>query len=210
MSLVATDIYYSYPGRSKLLHGASLVVESGESVAIMAPSGTGKSTFLAILGGLVSPDSGDISFNGRDILTAPLEVAWIRQSMDLLYRRTLTENVALPLLARGRSRPEAVDIAHRELCALGLAHLMDERVCDVSGGEAQRAAVARAAVSSPAILLADEPTANLDAKNASVVAHSLTTRFESTCVVMATHDPVVAAKAQRSFVLVDGSLELSP
>lgn len=209
MHLSIADLRYSYRGRPDLLRSVSLAASSGESLALLGPSGSGKSTLLALVGGLLRPQAGTITTNPADARQRPA-TAWIRQSNDLLPHRSLIDNVALPLLARGDRRVLAEDRAREELFDLGLADLATCLVRHVSGGEAQRTAVARGAVAPPAILLADEPTANLDRSNAERVAVSLTTRFPESLVLIATHDPAVAAHCSRVLRISEGRLEACP
>ena len=178
----------------------------GESLAILGPSGSGKSTLLALVGGLLPVDSGEITVDGVALDPGSRAVAWIRQENALLPHRTLLDNVALPLLARGTDRVTAHVHALRELAALGLADHARTRARLVSGGEAQRAAVARAAVLAPGVVLADEPTASLDRPNALLVAECLTERFVRSIVLIATHDPRVAQRCSAVAELVDGCL----
>lgn len=172
----------------------------------MAPSGAGKTTLLEITGGLRSPDAGSVQFAGREIGSDAVRVAWVRQGTDLLRRRSVEDNVALPLLAAGQGRETALRAAREELAQVGLRECWSRQVKDISGGEAQRTAIARVAVAPPHILLADEPTASLDRDNAQLVARALARRFPNAIVLIATHDPAVARTAQRLLTLSDGHI----
>lgn len=206
MSLTLTDVSFTFPGRAELITSVSLTLQPGESAALMAPSGTGKTTLLEIAGGLRRPDSGSVQFSGQVVGSTGVRVAWVRQSTDLLRRRSVEDNVALPLLAAGQAREAALRAAREELAQVGLRECWSRQVKDISGGEAQRTAIARAAVAPPDILLADEPTASLDRDNARLVATALVRRFPSAVVLIATHDPAVAQTAQRVLTLSDGQI----
>lgn len=206
MSLTLTAVSFTFPGRDHLIASATLTLHPGESAAVMAPSGTGKTTLLEIAGGLRQPDSGSVRFDGHPVGSEQVRVAWVRQSTDLLRRRSVEDNVALPLLAAGTAREMALRAAREELTQVGLHNCWSRQVKDISGGEAQRTAIARAAVAPPDILLADEPTASLDRDNATLVATALVSQFPSAVVLIATHDPAVAHAAQRVLTLTDGQI----
>lgn len=206
MSLTLTEVSFAFPGRPGLIESVSLTLHPGESAALMAPSGAGKTTLLEITGGLRSPDAGSVQFAGRDIGSDAVRVAWVRQGTDLLRRRSVEDNVALPLLAAGQGRETALRAAREELAQVGLRECWSRQVKDISGGEAQRTAIARVAVAPPHILLADEPTASLDRDNAQLVARALASRFPNAVVLIATHDPAVARTAQRLLTLSDGHI----
>lgn len=209
MSLTVSSISFGYAAGAELISGLSLSVGAGESAVIMAPSGTGKSTLLSILGGLRAPTAGGVRIerDSEESGAPPRpEVAWVFQAMHLMPRRTVIDNVAVAALARGWARPHAEEVAQRELDRFGVAHLRDRRQSTLSGGESQRVALARASVADPHVVLADEPTANLDAGNARIVAEAFNGGFPRAAVVVATHDPVLTAAATQAYTLTDGRL----
>jgi putative ABC transport system ATP-binding protein len=196
------------------LRGVSLTVEPGDYVAIVGASGSGKSTLMHLLGGLDRPSGGTLLIGGRDVtgLTPP-EMARLRnetigfvfQSFHLLARTTAQDNVALPLVYRGTGRRERRAKAAAMLERVGLAHRIGHRPNQLSGGEQQRVAIARALVTDPAVLLADEPTGNLDSTTGrSVLALLESLNAEGVAVVLVTHDKDVAARAHRQIVMRDG------
>jgi len=197
------------------LGGVSLRVETGEFAAIMGSSGSGKSTLMAILGGLDRPTSGrylldgvDVSHLTRDELARVrnVKIGFVFQSFNLLARTTALENVELPLLySRGVSKRERHERAREALGRVALAERADHRPNQLSGGQQQRVAIARALVNRPSILLADEPTGNLDSK----VSAEIMTLFQALndsgiTIVFVTHEPDIAQWAKRKIVLRDG------
>lgn len=208
MSLTAKGLRFAYPGGAQIIDGLDLHVPPGASAAITAPSGTGKSTLLALLGGLRRPTDGTVMID-EDALHLRPTVAWVFQAMHLLGRRTAVENAALGALARGASRTEAFSAAEEELARFGVVHLAGRQQRTLSGGESQRVALARAAVADPLVVLADEPTANLDRHNADHVIDVLMTGFPRAALVVATHDAAVAAAVGVAYELVDGRLTVS-
>ena len=206
MPLSARDLTFGYTRGTPILRGLSLTVEAGESVSVMAPSGTGKSTLLALLGGLLQPWEGEVELTvGVDGATRSL-VAWVFQRPRLMMYRTALDNVTIAALAQGFNRSEAEARARTALDDFGVATLAGRRAREISGGEAQRVALARAAVGEPALVLADEPTANLDRTSADAVAATLLKGYRRSAVVMVTHDPRIAAAATRQLELVGGDL----
>ena len=202
------------------LRGVSLTVEPGDYVAIVGTSGSGKSTLMHLLGGLDRPTGGTLLIGGRDVstLSAP-EMARLRnetigfvfQSFHLLARTTAQDNVGLPLVYRGAGRRERRAQAVAMLERVGLAHRVDHRPSQMSGGEQQRVAIARALVTGPSVLLADEPTGNLDsATGASVLALLESLNADGVAIVLVTHDMEVAARARRQIVMRDGLIVRSP
>ena len=216
-AIVATDISRTYDldGVSvNALRGVSLTIEPTDYVAIVGTSGSGKSTLMHLLGGLDRPTGGTLMIGGRDVSgLTPGEMAKLRnetigfvfQSFHLLARTTARDNVALPLVYRGIGRRERRQRATEMLERVGLAHRVDHRPNQMSGGEQQRVAIARALVTDPSVLLADEPTGNLDsATGQSVLALLETLNAEGVAVVLVTHDREVAARADRQIVMKDG------
>lgn len=206
--------------RIEVLRGLSLSVEPGESVAIMGASGSGKSTLLHLLGGLDEADHGSITLGGREIgalkttASARLRqshISFVFQFHYLLSDLTAAENVAMPLLIQRVSRGEALHRAHILLGDVGLSDRAEHPVTHLSGGEQQRVAVARALVTRPQLILADEPTGNLDASISDEIARTLTnyTATHSHMAVIATHNPDLASRCDRISNLVDGRLHES-
>jgi putative ABC transport system ATP-binding protein len=199
------------------LRGVSLTVDRGDYLAIVGASGSGKSTLMHLLGALDRPTSGSLLIDGRDVSTlGPAEMARLRnetigfvfQSFHLLPRTTARDNVALPLVYRGTGRRERRERAAAMLERVGLAHRVDHRPNQMSGGEQQRVAIARALITSPSVLLADEPTGNLDSATGRQVLTLLESlNAEGVAVVLVTHDHDVASRARRQIVMKDGLIE---
>jgi len=216
-AIVATEVSRTYDldGVSvPALRGVSLTVAEGDYMAIVGASGSGKSTLMHLLGGLDRPTGGTLLIGGRDVATlSPPEMARLRnevigfvfQSFHLLARTTARDNVALPLVYRGIGRRERRARAAELLERVGLGHRIDHRPNQMSGGEQQRVAIARALVTGPSVLLADEPTGNLDtATGRSVLELLESLNAEGVAVVLVTHDNEVAARARRRIVMRDG------
>ena len=218
--LVARSVARSYGG-NPALRGMSLHVERGEILAITGPSGSGKSTLLLCLAGVLRPDAGEIRLVGRDgsgerVISAESEADRSRlrrtrfgvlfQFGQLVPELTAAENVALPLLLEGGRRRPALSVARDWLDRFDVAELAGVRPSEMSGGQAQRVAVARAMVTEPEVLFADEPTAALDTVSGDRVLAQLVrvTREARTSVVLVTHDTRVAAHGDREIVLRDG------
>jgi len=203
--------------RVEALRGVTLVVPQGDYVAIVGPSGSGKSTLMHLLGGLDRPSSGVLRIGGRDVAALrPDDLAEVRnrtvgfvfQSFHLLARTTALENVALPLVYRGVRGGERRRRAAAMLEQVGLGHRLGHRSNQLSGGEQQRVAIARALVTEPQVLLADEPTGNLDSRTgAEVLAllEQLNTE-RAVALVLVTHDAAVAARAWRQVHMRDGEI----
>jgi putative ABC transport system ATP-binding protein len=209
--------YASDEVRVAALRGISLTIASGDYVAIVGPSGSGKSTLMHLLGGLDRPTGGRLVIGGRDVtsLTAG-ELAGLRndtigfvfQAFHLLPRTSAVDNVALPLIYRGMGARQRRALATAMLGRVGLCHRLHHRPNQLSGGEQQRVAIARALVTDPAVLLADEPTGNLDSATGESVLGLLEelNRTSGVAVVLVTHDREVAARAHRQIVIRDGVL----
>jgi lipoprotein-releasing system ATP-binding protein len=203
--------------RIEVLRGASASFDGGETVALLGPSGAGKSTLLHITGLLEKPDSGAVVIGGVDCVTLTdaeqtrkrrLEVGFVYQFHHLLPEFSAQENVVLPQLIAGRSRAEAETRARELLDSLGLSDRREHRPAQLSGGEQQRVAIARAVANSPKVLLADEPTGNLDPPTAELVFEQLLklVRQEGVAAVVATHNLDLAARMDRVLRLADGLL----
>ena len=202
------------------LRGVTLTVGAGDYLAIIGPSGSGKSTLMHLLGGLDRPTSGRLLLGGRDVATlSAAELAQLRnevigfvfQSFHLLARTTARDNVALPLIYRGLRRAQRRRLAEEMLARVGLAHRFDHRPNQLSGGEQQRVAIARALVTEPSVLLADEPTGNLDSRSGEAVLELLEELNVERGVALAvvTHDASVAARARREITMRDGVIVAS-
>ncbi len=203
----------------RALDGVDLVIAEGELAAILGPSGSGKSTLMHILGFMDTPTSGRITFEGADVSAlSPDRRAWYRshrvgfvfQSFNLLPRLTVVENVALPLLYREDAGGEAARAARatEALERVGMGHRLGHRPTELSGGERQRVAIARALVGRPALILADEPTGNLDSRNVERVLDLLSElNREGVAVLLVTHDLAVADRAPRIIRMRDGRIQ---
>jgi len=209
-------IFYTDEVETHALAGIHLEISKGEYVAIAGPSGCGKSTLLSILGLLDSPTEGTYVLNDKSVenLSASerarirnREIGFVFQSFNLIGDLTVFENVELPLTYRGMKSSERKTRANDALEKVGMAHRAKHLPSQLSGGQQQRVAVARALVGSPAILLADEPTGNLDSKNGEAVMDLLRSLHrEGATICMVTHDPRYARHADRSIHLFDGQV----
>ena len=197
------------------LRGLSVEIKRGEHVAVMGPSGSGKSTFLHLAGALDRPTRGRVLIEGKDpskMSDAELSmlrnryIGFVFQAFNLIPRLTALQNVMLPLMVRGVNGLERVKRAKEALEKVGLAHRMDHKPTELSGGEQQRVAIARAIVTNPRIILADEPTGNLDSTSAAEVVELLSklNRELGITLVVVTHNPETAAPAQRIVRIRDG------
>ena len=198
-----------------MLTGVELAVWAGQSVALVAPSGAGKSTLLHIAGLLEHPDQGEVYIDGQATATLPdaertrirrNEIGFVYQSHHLLPEFTALENVMMPQMIRGLPRAAARERAVELLSYLGLRQRLEHRPAELSGGEQQRVAIARAVANAPRILLADEPTGNLDVHTAEHVFHALTqlVRASGLATIIATHNMELAARMDRRVTLQDG------
>ncbi len=198
------------------LRGVDLQIGRGEYLAIVGPSGSGKSTLMNILGGLDTPTAGSYLLDGEEVqgLTDDQlaeirnrKIGFVFQSFNLLPRATAVENVALPLLYSGLSRKERREAALHALDRVGLSARTEHRPDQLSGGQRQRVAIARALVNRPVLLLADEPTGNLDQRTgAEIVALFERLHHDGVTVVLVTHDHKLAERTQRQIEIVDGRI----
>jgi putative ABC transport system ATP-binding protein len=218
--LEARDVVKSF-GSTPALRGASVAVGRGEILAVMGPSGSGKSTLLHCLAGILVPDDGQVLFDGQRLDTLKEnprsalrrdKFGFVFQFGQLVPELTAEENVALPLLLAGARRAEAVRKAREWFPRLGLDGLERQRSGEMSGGEAQRVALARGLVAGPEVLFADEPTGSLDSLAGERVMSLLTAaaRDQGTTVVLVTHEPRVAAYADREIIVRDGKVTTTP
>ncbi|MFD6281097.1 ABC transporter ATP-binding protein [Streptomyces sp. NPDC060209] len=212
--LAAHDLHKTY-GSTPALDGASFSVHPGEVVAVMGPSGSGKSTLLHCLAGIVTPDSGTVTYGGHELsgmsdaersALRRGDFGFVFQFGQLVPELTCVENVALPLRLNGVKRKEAERTALEWMERLEVENIAAQRPGEVSGGQGQRVAVARALVASPKVVFADEPTGALDSLNGERVMELLTesARTAGTAVVLVTHEARVAAYSDRDVVVRDG------
>ena len=204
-------------GELEVLHGLSFSVERGEIVSIVGASGAGKSTLLQIIGTLMSPDAGSVTINGRDVagmLDNELSefrnrhVGFVFQSHHLLEEFSAVENVMMPMLIAGVKRAEAQRRAAELLELVQMSHRLEHRPSALSGGEQQRVAIARALANNPSVVLADEPTGNLDTATRDEIQRlffDLRERTNQTFIIV-THDEALAEKSDRKIVMSDGRI----
>ena len=212
-----TKIYYMGANVVNALQGVDLDIYKNEYIALMGASGSGKSTLMNLIGCLDTPTSGEYFLNGNDVSkmvdhelaeVRNKEIGFVFQTFNLLPRLDAQENVALPLVYAGLSKSERMDKAAHVLEQVGLTDRMDHKPNELSGGQRQRVAVARALVNGPSIILADEPTGNLDSKT----SHEIIGLFEEihdagNTIVLVTHEPDIAEFAHRVVRLKDGRVE---
>ena len=201
----------------KVLKGIDLDIEKGEFVALMGPSGSGKSTLMNLLGCLDTPTDGSYELNGQDVSQMNddelaeirnTEIGFVFQTFNLLPRTTALENVALPMIYAGASKSARVKRAEEVLTDVGLADRMDHRHNQLSGGQRQRVAVGRALVNKPSIILADEPTGNLDSKTSIEIMELFDAiHAAGNTVILVTHEEDIAEHAHRVIRLKDGMVE---
>ncbi|MDR6788304.1 putative ABC transport system ATP-binding protein [Sphingomonas sp. BE138] len=203
------------PARVEILHGVDLTVETGDTVALLGASGSGKSSLMAVLAGLERPTAGEVHVAGLDFTTLDEDalavarrgrIGIVLQAFHLLPTMTALENVAVPLELAGAS--DAFERAREELTAVGLAHRTGHYPAQLSGGEQQRVAIARALVARPALLFADEPTGNLDTTTGAAIMDLLFARAgeAGTTMLVITHDRALAARCARVVELADGRI----
>lgn len=222
MSLVIKirDIIRDFPLGQEIVHvlkGIDLDIEKGDYVALMGPSGSGKSTLMNLLGCLDTPTSGSYELNGTDVSNLTddqlaeirnKEIGFVFQTFNLLPRTTALENVALPMVYAGASKAERIKRAEQVLHDVGLGDRMDHRPNQLSGGQRQRVAVGRALVNHPSIILADEPTGNLDSKTSVEIMKLFQEIHDAgNTVIIVTHEEEIATHAHRVIRLRDGVVE---
>jgi putative ABC transport system ATP-binding protein len=200
-----------------VLKGIDLVINKGEYVALMGPSGSGKSTLMNLLGCLDTPTSGSYVLNGKDVSQMHdddlaeirnKEIGFVFQTFNLLARSTALDNVALPLVYAGYSRSDRNERALKTLTSVGLADRTDHKPNELSGGQRQRVAIARALINNPSIILADEPTGNLDTKTSYEIMELMEKIHEQgNTVIIVTHEEDIARRAHRIVRLRDGVIE---
>jgi putative ABC transport system ATP-binding protein len=220
-ALEAVDVTRSYRLEGvvvEALRGVSIRVPRGDYAAIVGPSGSGKSTLMHLLGGLDRPTTGTLLVDGRDVRAMSQDelaelrnrtIGFVFQAFQLLARTSAVDNVGMPLVYRGAKRAERRRRAQTALERVGMGHRLDHRPNELSGGEQQRVAIARALVGEPQVLLADEPTGNLDTRTGDEVMALLEqlNAEQGVAVVLVTHDLDVAARARRQIRVRDGLLE---
>jgi len=200
----------------RALCDVSITIPSGQFVAIMGPSGSGKSTFMNLLGCLDRPDTGSISLDGTDITNLDRneravirnqKIGFVFQNFSLLARTPVLENVELPLVYAGVSTAERKERAQEALTRVGLAAKINNQITQLSGGEQQRVAIARSLVNRPSLILADEPTGNLDTRTSiEIMAIFQRLNSEGITVVLVTHEPDISCFAMRTVVFRDGRI----
>lgn len=215
MIIEAKKIKKSFGKQTQALRGANLAIQEGEIVAIMGPSGSGKSTLLHCLAGILRADSGEVIFDGENINKLSdkkrnqlrrEQFGFVFQFSQLVPELTALDNVALPLLINGVKKSEAYLEAQRWLKKVGVESIAQHIPGELSGGQAQRVAIARSMIIKPRILFADEPTGSLDSYNSEKVMELFikTAREHNTTVVMVTHESTIAAYADREVIVRDG------
>jgi putative ABC transport system ATP-binding protein len=214
-----SDVIKTYPAGDEtltVLNKVNLTIHKGEFVSVIGPSGSGKSTLMHILGLLDHPTSGRYLLNGEDVSELKedklagirnKEIGFVFQSFNLLARTSALTNVELPMVYAGVSQGERTQIARRLLDDVGLSNKVENKPNQLSGGQQQRVAIARALANNPSIILADEPTGNLDSKSSSEVMEILKDLNKvGKTIILITHEPVVANEAKRIIEIKDGSI----
>ena len=218
--LTVENLTKQYPTRGEpldVLRGVSLTLEPGQNAAILGPSGSGKSTLLSIIGGLEEPTGGSVALDGQnpakldDLALAAfrnVHIGFVFQEHYLLPQCSVLENVLIPTVAAGKTQREAVERAKSLFDRVGLSERLDHRPAELSGGERQRAAIARALINKPTLLLADEPTGNLDRTNADRIGRLLLElqQQEGMMLLLVTHSERLAALMSRRLELDEGML----
>ena len=222
--LVVEHLGKTFPTRSQplvVLRDVCLKLSAGQNAAILGPSGSGKSTLLFIVGTLDSPTSGTVNLNGTNPFALPepalaefrnRHLGFVFQDHYLLPQLTVLENVLIPAMASGSPSPEVIERAKHLLGRVGLAERLDHRPSELSGGERQRVGVARALLLKPSLVLADEPTGNLDKKSAATIGDLLIQmqREEHTLLLVVTHSLELAQRFERRYEIDDGQLKEKP
>ncbi len=215
--LVAENLIKNYAAL-RVVNGVSLQVARGEIVSVTGPSGAGKSTLLHLLGALDKPDSGKVLIDGTDVFSLPSKkqaafrnkhIGFVFQFHHLLPEFSAVENVAVPLWIAGQGRKQAIDNSTAMLQIVGLGSRLDNKPGELSGGEQQRVAIARALVNKPSIVMADEPTGNLDSANAKAIHElfiELRNKLNQT-FIMITHNEELAGMTDRTIVMRDGKVD---
>lgn len=218
-SIVITDITKTYQMGDSLVHalaGVSLTIEQGEFTAVMGPSGSGKSTLMNILGCLDRPTSGSYMLDGVEVATLSddelaetrnKKIGFVFQNFNLLARMSALQNVALPMVYAGVDKKYRLEKAQKALTMVGLRDRMNHKPNELSGGQRQRVAIARALVNEPTILLADEPTGNLDSRSGQeIMGIFCELNSQGRTVLLVTHEPEIAAFTRRTVLFRDGLL----
>ncbi|WP_145530585.1 darobactin export ABC transporter ATP-binding protein [Yersinia alsatica] len=211
----AQKCYINKTIKTKVLNHLSFSVEKGDFVAIMGPSGSGKSTLLNIIGMFDNLDSGSLTLAGKDVTNLTYSqkiilrralIGYIFQSFNLISHLSVFDNIALPLKYRGINKKERIERVDQVLTLFGIENRRDHKPIQLSGGQQQRVAIARAMVSKPALLLADEPTGNLDSKNSQTVLQQLKNiNKKGTTIIMVTHSDEASAYGNRVVNMKDGN-----
>jgi putative ABC transport system ATP-binding protein len=212
-----TDVYKTYAMGDNIVNalaGVSLSVDDGEFVAIIGPSGSGKSTLMNILGCLDRPSKGSYMLDEREVseysddelaATRNKKIGFVFQSFNLMPRMSSLQNVALPMVYAGAPEKARLERAANALSKVGLAQRLEHRPTELSGGQRQRVAIARALVNNPSIIMADEPTGNLDSKSGrDIMAIFKELNAEKRTIILVTHEPEIAAEANRTILVRDG------
>ncbi len=219
MTIELTDVTKTYTMGDTTVHalaGVSLAVAAGELTAIMGPSGSGKSTLMNILGCLDRPTSGSYILDGQEVatmnddelaITRNRKIGFVFQNFNLLPRMSALQNVALPMVYAGLAKAERLEKAARALALVGLQDRKDHRPNELSGGQRQRVAIARALVNNPAIIMADEPTGNLDTKSGNEIMDIFCNlNYQGRTIILVTHEPDIAAFTRRILHVRDGKI----
>jgi len=210
-----TKTYDAGESAVQALRGIDVAIQQGEFVAIIGPSGSGKSTLMHIIGCLDSPSEGKYWLDGEDVATLSAralarirnqKIGFVFQTFNLLPRATILKNVELPLLYAGLPRAERRERAMAVLERVGLGNRSKARPNELSGGQRQRVAIARALVNNPSLVLADEPTGNLDQKTGSEIIDIFEDLAGEETIVLVTHDPAIASRTGRRIKIVDGQI----